>query len=153
MSLRVVQWSKAMKTGHKDIDKQHQDLFIKFDEFIVATMNDCAADRLKSLLDFLLKYSEEHFSFEEEHYRRKNYPKLVEHRTEHAAFLQSLRQIRRTYHNEKGKIEPQKLNELLGDWLRSHIRESGMEAFEWIETNPSEFYHKPTKLQKRQAAS
>ncbi len=91
MSVRLVQWSKNLKVGHKDIDEQHQGLFKRFDEFIEATLQDKEGDKVKSLISFLMEYTEKHFTYEEAYYSRKHYPKISAHRKAHETFTNNLK--------------------------------------------------------------
>jgi hemerythrin len=146
MSVQLTQWSKKIATGSKDIDEQHIGLFQTFIDFITASRGNDSGNKIKITLSFLMQYTEEHLSFEEEYYKRNNYPKLKEHRELHEEFTQNLRHINRTYHNEKGKIEAKKLNEMLGGWLLDHIAQSDMEAAQWIKENPTKFHFIPAGL-------
>ncbi|MBF0196022.1 MAG: hemerythrin family protein [Magnetococcales bacterium] len=137
MSVQLTQWSKKIATGNKEIDEQHIGLFQTFIDFIAASRGNNTANQLKTTLDFLMQYTQEHLTYEENYYKRCNYPKLKEHRELHSEFKQNLRLIKRTYHNEKGAIEAKKLNEMLGGWLLSHIAVSDMEAAHWIRNNPT----------------
>jgi hemerythrin len=149
MSVQLTQWSKKISTGNKEIDEQHMGLFQTFIDFIAATKGNDSSSQIKNTLNFLMQYSEEHLSFEEEHYKRSNYPKLKEHRKMHEEFTQNLRLIKRTYHNEKGKIESKKLNEMLGGWLLDHIAKSDLEAADWIRNNPTKFHLNPAGLEQK----
>jgi hemerythrin len=146
MGVRLTQWTKNLKTDHKDIDEQHQDLFKRFDAFISATLKNEGHKKANNLLSFLAEYTNEHFSYEETYYKSKNYPKVSEHIKEHDEFTQNLRLIKRAYHNERGKIDAKKLNEMLGEWFRGHIQESDIGATSWIKENPTPFHFEPAKL-------
>ncbi|MBF0383131.1 MAG: hemerythrin family protein [Magnetococcales bacterium] len=139
MSVQLTKWSKKIATGNREIDEQHMGLFQTFIDFITASKSGDSGSKIKSTLEFLVQYSQEHLSYEEDYYKRSNYPKLKEHRKMHEEFSQNLRMIKRTYHNEKGKIETKKLNEMLGGWLLDHIAKSDMEAAYWIKENPTKF--------------
>ncbi len=132
MSTRLTQWTKNLKTGHPNIDEQHQGLFKKFDELIAATLQDEGIEEVKSLISFLTEYTDEHFLYEIKYYQRKNYPEISSHRQEHEVFIQNLREIKRAYHNDKDGMDPKKLNELLGQWFRGHILEKDLGAIQWI---------------------
>jgi hemerythrin len=99
-----------------------------------------------------MEYTAEHFSYEEQYYRRKNFPKIKEHIQEHEKFTENLRLIKRTYHLENGNIDPQKLNEMLGSWFRDHIHQSDIDANSWIQENPTDFHFTPSKLKPRKSA-
>jgi hemerythrin len=109
-------------------------------------------DKLPSLFAFLLKYSNEHFSFEEGYYRRKFYPKFAEHKKEHEVFTHNLRIIKRDCVHNISNMHVQKLNEMLGEWFRDHILKHDLDATRWIEENPSEFYFKSTRLKSKKVA-
>jgi hemerythrin len=136
MSVRLAKWTKNLKTGHRDIDEQHQNLFQRFDGFIETTLRNEGEEKIKDLISFLIEYTDEHFSYEEGYYSSKHYPEISAHRKAHEKFTENLRIIKRTYHNEKGKIDAQKLNGMLGEWFRGHIQQSDMDAIRWIEKNP-----------------
>jgi hemerythrin-like metal-binding protein len=118
MSVRLTQWSAKMKTGHKEIDKQHMALFQMLDEFMAAILKNRGDKKVEKLFYFLGKYTKEHFYFEEEYYRRKNYPQLAEHIKDHEEFVQSLRLLRKDSFKVCSEQNMRQLNEMLGEWLR-----------------------------------
>ncbi|MBF0380650.1 MAG: hemerythrin family protein [Magnetococcales bacterium] len=152
MSIRLAQWCKNLKTGHRDIDKQHRSLFEMFDSFIMATLKNSGDEKLPSLLEFLVKYSSEHFYYEEQYYRRKNYPKFAHHKKEHEVFTQNLRIIKRKCFKESNSLHVQELNKMLGEWFRNHILQEDLAATRWIEENPSDFYFQPKRLTSKKIA-
>ncbi len=60
-------WNDSYSVGVKTIDQQHAGLFAMVNELHTAMMNGEAKNAVGPLLDKLVKYTLEHFAFEEAH--------------------------------------------------------------------------------------
>jgi hemerythrin len=115
------QWTQDLATGIHDIDEQHRDLFAN-----VAALRDSmrlgnASGALRTM-NFLERYTLDHFAAEERWMERANYPGLVAHRRAHqllvASFLERKEAFARKGPSASLVIE---LSDWLGAWLAEHV--------------------------------
>jgi hemerythrin-like metal-binding protein len=91
---RLVAWGDHLKVEHPHIDAQHEAIF-----GLVAEADDLWRDNadlkdLRALVEKLSNVLEAHFRYEESVLAEAGYPKLEEHKAEHAVMLGELAVIR-----------------------------------------------------------
>jgi len=119
----AVQWTPAMTTGIDELDKHHQVLIGKFNEFVDAMQAGSGSDKVKDILDFTLRYAAKHFAAEEAHMARANCPVAAENKTGHAWFLKRFGEL-------KAKVDAGGVNTVasietmreLSTWFTTHIK-------------------------------
>jgi len=118
-----IQWDESLLIGVELIDEQHK----KWIEHIHNVQDAIEARRgmpqIASTLDFLINYTEFHFSTEEKSMSETGYSELENHRAKHEELKGTLDNLIEDF-REDGVTE--KLSEaigtFLGNWLRNHIR-------------------------------
>ena len=113
-------WSDSLKTGIESIDNQHKAMFNKADE-IFNLGADVDKDEFKKVISFLMSYTNNHFSEEEELMVTYRYENLIEHRREHNYFVE---EIYKLYIESFKGISLELLIELkilIIEWLANHI--------------------------------
>ena len=80
----LLAWNGSYSVGVKTIDQQHSVLFGIVNELHAAMMKGQAQSVVGPLLDKLVKYTHEHFAYEERMMDAAKYPGLVTHRAHHA---------------------------------------------------------------------
>jgi len=118
-----IQWDESLSIGVELIDEQHK----KWIEYIHNVQGAIEAHRgmpqIASTLDFLISYTQFHFSTEEKSMAETGYSELENHRAEHEKLKGTLDNLIEDF-REDGVTE--KLSEaigtFLGNWLRNHIR-------------------------------
>lgn len=94
-------------------DSQHQELFNILDQ-----MNKF--DDSIELFDRLMKHADAHFMLEEAYMENSEYPDIIEHKKEHAAFKQQLKEyieLNPVY----DKDFRDEMYTFITDWLESHV--------------------------------
>jgi len=120
----TLEWTKDLAIGNPVIDRQHQSLFAKFNDFLEGCNQGLAQEPLLELFSFLDRYVEEHFRAEEGLMRKAGYPGFSEHRDEHLQFQAKLKELEEELRITG--ITPQILirtNKALIFWLTTHIRQ------------------------------
>jgi hemerythrin len=128
----VVVWDEQLATGHKEIDKQHKELFRRFNDFQMACKQERGLDELSNLLDFLGQYVRSHFFSEEVVQIIYEYPDYQKHKEEHDDFIRKFRKLEDQL-NAQG-VTPELLiqtNMILVDWLTRH--------FTWMDKDLASF--------------
>ncbi len=119
----AIAWNEAtMATGVKEIDDQHKELISKLGALMDAMSQGKGRTELEPLLDYLGKYAQRHFGFEEECMHRTRCPVADANKKAHAHFIdvfsRTSDQIRRGGSSVSLVISVQKE---LADWITQHI--------------------------------
>ena len=107
--------------GVKTIDQQHSVLFGIVNELHAAMMKGQAQTAAGPLLDKLVKYTLEHFAYEERMMQAVNYPDLAAHRVHHAALIRQVSDFMARYKRGDHGLNIELLH-FLSDWLTKHIK-------------------------------
>lgn len=126
-------WTDDLTVGISEIDSQHRELFTRLERLLDACMSGREQEEVLRMLDFLGEYAVIHFETEERLQRDHCYPGYESHRAEHDFLRERLARFR----EELAQTGPTRdfvlrVNQLLIDWLRSHIREVDREACEFL---------------------
>ena len=118
-----VQWTTDLAVGVELIDEQHRALIDRLNRMAAAVEERQGEREIARTLGFLIEYTHFHFSAEEEYMEEAAYPELDAHRKLHGEFIRTLDDLKRDF-EEEGSTKPlaQALNDLLGNWLVTHIR-------------------------------
>src|SRR5512133_1034359 len=109
----AVQWTQDLATDIRDIDEQHRDLFAN-----VAALRDSmrlgSAAGAARTINFLERYTVDHFATEERWMEQTGYPDLPAHRAAHQALLAEFTK-RKAVFTRNGATASLVLD--LSDWL------------------------------------
>jgi len=112
-------WNENYETGYKAIDNQHKFLVDIINELynnIVSTQNF----NIKTSIDKLLSYVNEHFEYEENMFEIYDYPESVEHTKEHREFADKVMDFYDKIETGDYKLPLEVMN-FLRSWLTKHI--------------------------------
>jgi len=117
-----IQWAEALSVKVPGMDNDHRVLIDLINQ--LASAEKIGNRRIaESVLDELLNYAIDHFNREEQYLQQSGYPMpdLVTHKLQHAAFTESVQDIRWQYlHGLRPRINQEVLL-FLRDWLSKHI--------------------------------
>ena len=118
-----IQWNESLSVGVGLIDEQHRTWIEHLHKVEAAIQARRGMQQVAGTLDFLVNYTQFHFSTEEKYMEQTGYPGLESHRAKHEELKQTLADLVRDF-EEEGVYE--KINEavgtFLGNWLKDHIR-------------------------------
>jgi hemerythrin-like metal-binding protein len=115
-------WNDTYRIGHDETDAQHQELFRRVDDFLIAMRDGRATQQLRGTLGYLATYAEGHFADEELLMERIGYPGLAEHRRLHNDFRDAFGAFVQRFHDERANVALCfDLMRALADWLRDHV--------------------------------
>ncbi len=147
----MFEFTEDFLLGEERIDNEHRHLFDLLADAMYMLNNEYKDDRysdIKELLWELEKYSDVHFSHEEEYMRSIRDPELILQRTQHMFFREKILDFLMRNIDEDGR-QAQVLKEIvnfLAKWLYRHIISSDMmigklpPLEEWmLKENPCEF--------------
>ncbi len=129
--MALLTWGTNFSVGVEALDGQHTGLFKIVNELHGAMMAGQAQSVTGSLLKKLVKYTREHFSFEEKLMEATNYPGLARHRTHHTDLTKQVEEFMARYERGDGSINIHLLR-FLSDWLTKHIQHEDKEYGPWL---------------------
>lgn len=91
-------WKDEYKIGNKTIDAQHYQLFYNIEKLVYICRTSGYEDKrqeCKRIIEFLLAYTTEHFSCEEEYQRETGYVSLELHKKIHDSFTNTVIQYQK----------------------------------------------------------
>ncbi len=114
-------WNESFSVGVETIDQQHSGLFGMVNELHTAMMKGQAKEVVGSLLDKLVKYTVEHFAYEERMMDEAKYPGFVTHSVHHVDLTRQVGEFMARYKRGDGTVNVELLPFLSG-WLTRHIQ-------------------------------
>ncbi|VAV83020.1 hypothetical protein MNBD_DELTA01-675 [hydrothermal vent metagenome] len=115
-------WNEQLSVGIPAIDDQHKELIKKINDLTDTIFKGEDKGQVLEFIDFLDNYVTAHFSHEETMMLKADYPEIVSHTREHAAFITRLDTFKRhfnsTGHSPELSFDTQKW---LYGWLISHV--------------------------------
>jgi hemerythrin-like metal-binding protein len=132
--MSLLTWNDSFSVGVKTIDQQHSGLFAIVNELHTAMMTGKAKNVLGALLDKLVKYTVEHFAYEERMMEAAKYPNLVTHRAHHTDLTKQVGDFMARYKRGDGALNIELLR-FLSDWLTKHIQHEDKEYVPWLNRN------------------
>jgi len=116
-------WSKDFELGYGQVDAQHRRLFELVSELVGACMDGSDTKKLRETLDFLVKYTVQHFTDEEALQLRCNYPGYERHKQIHEDFKVTVGELVREFDQYGSTIElSNNVNKTVVKWLVNHIQ-------------------------------
>jgi hemerythrin len=122
--MAIAVWSSRFETGIEIIDSQHKTLFDAVNKLADSFRAGTVKTQVKESLDFLVKYTVEHFSTEEKLMKDMGYPKLTSHMAEHSQLVKRAQELQAKL--AEGKSITMEVSTFLADWLKHHINEVDM---------------------------
>ncbi len=123
--MAIAVWNSQYETGIERIDAQHKALFQAFNSINGVIHAGGPPDGIKAGLDFLARYTMEHFPAEETAMRVMGYPKLASHKVEHGKLVSKLQDLQVKQAN--GALLTSEVDLFIAHWLAGHIDEADME--------------------------
>jgi len=116
-------WSKDFELGYGQVDSQHRRLFELVSELVSACMDGSDTQKLRETLDFLVKYTVQHFTDEEALQLRCNYPGYERHKQLHEDFKVTVGELVYEFDRYGSTIElSNNVNKIVVKWLINHIQ-------------------------------
>lgn len=119
-------WKDQYRIGVKEIDRQHEELFDRLNNFLKVVRNDKElVDKLEEIektFEFMGEYVDIHFKAEEAIQKKVNYPDYKEHHQIHEEFKKEILEFKKKF--EKDKNNEDLIMEFSGKlltWLINHV--------------------------------
>lgn len=128
--MAIATWSRRFETGLGMIDAQHRALFEAVNRLAEAYQSGEAHARVQESLEFLVRYTWEHFQDEEQVMRESGFPGLSAHSEEHSRLLQEVHKLQAQ--QAAGRLVTMELTIFLADWLSRHIESTDMQYVDFL---------------------
>lgn len=119
-----ITFDKYLETGNAEIDGQHKELISRVNKLTENCMPGKEKNVAVQTLDFLMDYTELHFTDEEKLQEAHNYPLLQAHKEQHEKFVKAVGELREMLEEEEGPTEAfvEAVKKNVVDWLLKHIQ-------------------------------
>ena len=129
----LIEWTDNLSVGVDAIDQQHKKLIERFNNMALSVENHRGADEILRTLDFMIEYTNYHFSTEEKYMAKLGYPGLETHRTEHEKFKGILHNLVEDFKEEGAtRALVESINTFMGNWLVNHFKGTDQELGKFL---------------------
>jgi hemerythrin len=120
-----IAWDESLSVNVDLIDEQHKMLIQKLADLSEAFTKGLEQNKIMQTLEFMMDYTDFHFSAEEKVMAEQEYPGLEEQKQQHEEFRMTLNNILEDY-KEEGTTTAiaAEINDFLHNWLIDHIKGS-----------------------------
>ncbi|MBN1973467.1 MAG: hemerythrin family protein [Sedimentisphaerales bacterium] len=131
--MKKIEWDKSLATGIKSIDYEHKMLIERLNAVIESIDKNQGEGTIAKTLDFMLDYTNFHFSNEEKFISSHGYPGLEYQQQQHREFKDSLNKIILDFQQDgAGKDIALQIKDFLFIWLKKHIMEVDHELAQYV---------------------
>ncbi len=118
-----IEWDDSLSVGVDQIDDQHKMLIQKLKDLSDAFKMGLEQNKMLKTIDFMIDYTDFHFSEEENLMIEHNYPGLEIQKKQHREFRNTLNHILEDYQDEgPTKALATSINVFMLNWLINHIK-------------------------------
>lgn len=121
-----ITWNETMSVGVERFDTQHKKLVELVNTLFDAMRQGKGKSVMGKVFDELIAYTTYHFASEEELMEKYGYPGFVQHKEEHEALTQQVKELREKYEQGELFITIETLD-FLKAWLSNHILKTDMQ--------------------------
>lgn len=121
--MKKIEWDSSLAVGVDTIDEQHKMLIERLNDLSEAIEMTQGEGGVLQTLDFLIEYTDFHFSAEEKYMAEHDYPGLDYQKKQHEEFKASLKDLVDDYEYEGvTRALTTSVNVFLLNWLVNHIK-------------------------------
>lgn len=118
-----IEWDDSFSVGISLIDEQHKMLIERTNAIAVAVEMKRGLEKIMQTLNFMIEYTEFHFSEEEKVMKDNDYPKFTEHHKLHEDFKDRLNLMVQDFEEEGATAGlSEEITSYLNNWLVNHIK-------------------------------
>ena len=134
--MEKIEWTEALAVGDEMIDEQHKELIVKLNDLSKALEEHKEGALVMKTLDFLMKYTNFHFSEEEKKMQAAGYPYYEEHHKLHQEFIAKLKELEQDFFEDSVTRElGESVNTFMWNWLVDHIKEVDKNFGRYLDAN------------------
>lgn len=119
--MNLINWNEKFSVGVAEVDHEHQELIELINVLHRSVQEGVTRRQVVSALGDIYAQIAAHFALEEKHMRESRYRAYGEHKTDHEALLDDLRDIMDEVEDD-GDFDEQRLSIDLDRWFSEHFR-------------------------------
>jgi hemerythrin-like metal-binding protein len=120
--MKEIRWTSDLSVGIELIDRQHKMLIKHLNDLSQSLESGQGPEKIAVTLNFLIDYTNFHFSAEEKHMAANGYPELENHKKMHEGFKTTLNNLEEDLVEEGAtQLLADSIDTLLVMWLFEHI--------------------------------
>src|SRR5690349_2742165 len=131
--MAIFEWNKSLLLGHAKIDADHRRLVDLVERLYDAMQAGEGHAVCAQILGDLVAYTKTHFEMEEALMAANGYPRLAEHRAQHAKLVHDVLDFKTRLDGGSTKLTVS-LFRFLKDWLTNHIQHSDRDLVATLKT-------------------
>ena len=130
------EWTKEISVDNEVIDGQHKRLLDQINKILDEIVSGVDHVKVKEAIEFLDKYIQEHFTYEENYMMSINYPHLEEHKKFHYEFIQKYYKFKEDFKTGvDNKALLVEIEGYIGNWWLNHIGKEDKKYKLFLEAN------------------
>ncbi|MCI5132467.1 MAG: bacteriohemerythrin [Candidatus Electrothrix sp. EH2] len=129
--MSIIKWNDSFSVNVVKIDQEHKKLVEMLNALTEAMKKGQGKDVLGEILDGLIAYTASHFQTEENYFEQVQYPGTVEHKKEHADFVEKVTEFKKEFDAGRATVSVHLL-QYLGKWLQTHIQGADKEYSDFL---------------------
>ena len=128
-----IEWNDSLSVGVELIDEHHKMLIQKLADLSESFTKGHEENKIIKTLDFMIDYTDFHFSAEEKVMAEQSYPGLDKQKEQHEEFKVTLNNILEDFKEESTtKAIATEINVFLHNWLIDHIKGSDIKLGQFL---------------------
>ncbi len=131
--MALVNWNDSLRLGFDPIDQQHHKLIDIVNEVHASILSGRSQTVLSALLMQLVSYTQTHFRFEEQLFRRYKYPESAAHCAQHMNLARVVLDFKVRFDCGSTALSAEVMHFLIA-WLSDHISGSDREFVVYLKT-------------------
>ena len=133
-----IEWDDSLSIGINIIDDQHKMLIQRLNDLSSAVEMMRGEVEIMKTIEFMIDYTDFHFTSEEKHMVEQNYPDLEHQLAQHAEFKNSLKRILEDLEDEGITRQlTTSIDTFLTNWLIKHIKGLDMKFSKFLKDKES----------------
>lgn len=130
-------FDESLVTGNELIDEQHKELIGKINDLVKSCETGKEKTTAVKMLDYLSDYTDFHFSAEEKLQEEIGYLQISEHKEQHKAFIQAIKELYEMLQEEEGPTPAfvAAVDKNVTEWLFKHIKGFDKAVAEYARNN------------------
>ena len=119
--MTLIQWQERFRIGIESVDYEHQELIALLNELHEGLSTGADEPDVVAFLGEVFARISAHFALEEREMKERGYDQFAEHKAEHEALLDQIRDIMDDYEFGDGELPVEAFGQRLGDWFGNHF--------------------------------
>ncbi|HIU74682.1 MAG TPA: hemerythrin family protein [Candidatus Pelethocola excrementipullorum] len=129
-----IEFDKTLETGNDLIDTQHKELIARVNKLTTDGVVGKEKNVAVQTLDFLMDYTDFHFTAEEKLQAEHAFPLIDAHKAQHAIFVKAVDDLKEMLEEEEGPSEAfvEAVKKNVVEWLLRHIQIWDKQVAEYV---------------------